>query len=139
MFAGNGSAVTGLLLQRLPDADHATEIELDENDAFWEEIGLLTATLSEQELAELEPRQLLNRLYGARPLNLHQPRSLQFSCTCSRDKSSATLKALGREAIFELLEERGEIEVTCEICGACRRFDPIDTHALFEPDAPRLH
>ena len=54
-FASDGHSVTGLLLQRLPDADYATEIELDQAEAFWEEIGILTATVTEAELAESEP------------------------------------------------------------------------------------
>jgi len=60
-FARDGNSVTGLLLQRLPDADDATEIELDEGDAFWEEIGMLTATMTDGELAALDPDVLLSR------------------------------------------------------------------------------
>ena len=144
-FAGSGASVTGMLLQRLPDADDATEIELDENEAFWEEIGILTSTVTEQELAELDPNTLLSRLYAEYPLTLQPPRSLSFSCTCNRDKTRDTLKAFGREDLLALLEEDvppkapGEILVTCEICGAEQRFDAIDVHLLFDPSAPAIH
>lgn len=138
-FAGTSSSVTGLLLQRLPDGDNATEIELDQNDAFWQEIGLLTRTVSEQELAELEPQSLLARLYAEHALTLQPPRSLRFSCTCSRAKTSATLKSLGREEALDLLEEQGEILVTCEICGECHRFDAFDVHLLFQSETPKIH
>lgn len=145
LFAGSGASVTGLLLQRLPDADHATEIELDQNEAFWEEIGMLTSTLTDEELASLDPGTLLRRLYAGHPLTLQPPRNLRFSCTCSREKTQATLKAFSREELLELIDEEappkqpGEILVTCEICGAVERFDAIDIHLLFEPEAPRLH
>jgi molecular chaperone Hsp33 len=139
MFATTPATVTGLLLQRLPDADDATEIELDQNDAFWEEIGLMMATLTHRELAELDPRVLLTRLYSEHALTLQPPRTLKFSCTCNRDKTSATLKSLGREDLMALLDEQSEILVTCEICGECHRFDAFDVHLLYEPESPRVH
>jgi molecular chaperone Hsp33 len=138
-FAANGESVTGLLLQRLPDEDDATEIQLDENENFWEEIVLLTATLSARELAELEPKGLLSRLYAQHVLTLQPPRSLKFSCTCNRAKTTETLRAFPRAELLEILEEHDEILVTCEICGERHRFDPIDVHVLFEADLPQLH
>jgi len=145
LFAGSGASVTGLLLQRLPDADNATEIELDQNEAFWEEIGMLTGTLTSGELASLDPQTLLRRLYAGHPVTLQPPRSLRFSCTCSREKTQATLQAFSREELLELIDEEappkkpGEILVTCEICGAVERFDAIDIHLLFASEAPRIH
>ncbi|MEM8767501.1 MAG: Hsp33 family molecular chaperone HslO [Pseudomonadota bacterium] len=144
-FARSAESVTGLLLQRLPDADDATEIELDENEAFWEEIGILTSTVTGEELAELDPNTLLARLYAEHALTVQPPRALSFSCTCNREKTRDTLKAFSREDLLELLEEDappkapGEILVTCEICGAEQRFDAIDVHLLFEPEAPPIH
>ena len=144
-FASDGRSVTGLLLQRLPDADFATEIELDQSEAFWEEVGILTATLTEPELAELAPEQLLSRLFAEHALTLQPPRSLTFKCTCSRVKTRDTLQAFSREELLELLEEDippkapGEILVTCEICGATERFDSFDVHMMFESETPRIH
>jgi molecular chaperone Hsp33 len=138
-FAASGSSVTGLLLQRLPDADDATEIEQDQNDAFWTELGQLTGTLGDDELAELSPSVLLRRLYARHPVTLNPPRALRFQCTCSRERSRSALGALGRTELMELLDAQREITVTCEVCGAVQTFDAIDVHALFEPEEPRLH
>ncbi len=144
-FASDGDSVTGLLLQRLPDDDLATEIELDQSDAFWEEVGILTATLTEAELAGLAPEKLLSRLYAEHALTLQPPRSLAFQCTCSRAKTRDTLQAFSREELLELLDEDippkapGEILVTCEICGATERFDSFDVHLMFESETPRIH
>jgi len=144
-FAGDGDSVTGLLLQRLPDADDATEIELDENVAFWEEIGILTGTLTDAELTSLTPDTLLSRLYAEHLVTIQPPRLLEFRCTCSREKTRSTLQAFSREDLLELLEENappkapGEVLVTCEICGAVERFDAFDIHLLFEPQIARIH
>lgn len=144
-FAGDGDSVTGLLLQRLPDADHATEIEVDQGNAFWEEIGMLTATLTDAELAGLPPDRLLSRLFAQHVLTLQPPRSLAFQCTCNRVKTRDALQAFSREELLELLAEDipakapGEILVTCEICGATERFDSFDIHLMFEHETPRIH
>lgn len=144
-FAGDGQSVTGLLLQRLPDKDHATEIELDQGDAFWQEVCILATTLTETELAELRPDQLLSRLFAEHALTLQPPRTLAFRCTCSRVKTRDTLEAFSREDLMELLAEDippkapGEILVTCEICGATERFDRFDIHMMFESETPRIH
>ena len=138
-FAAHDAAVTGLLLQRLPDAPAATSFEQDHNDAFWAEIGMLAGTLGSGELARLPPSTLLRRLFAGHPIALTAPRALRFECTCSRDRSRGALKALGRDDLLELLEEQNEISVTCEICGATETFDAIDVHALLEDQAPRLH
>jgi molecular chaperone Hsp33 len=139
ILAGNRESVTGLLLQRLPDADNATEIELDQNDAFWAEIGLLTATLAPEELTDLAPEPLMRRLYAEYPLTLQPSRRLRFSCSCSRAKTSAAVSSFSRGELLKLLEEQGEIRVTCEICGEIHRFDRIDVHLLFEPGESRIH
>lgn len=138
-LAGSGESVTGLLLQRLPDADSATEIELDQNDAFWAEIRQLSGSVTPLELTELSPKTLLRRLYAEHPLTLRPSRRLEFSCSCNRAKTSAAVSSFGRSELLTLLEEQGEIRVTCEICGEIHRFDHIDVHLLFEPDEPRIH
>jgi molecular chaperone Hsp33 len=138
-FAADGSSVTGLLLQRLPDSAAATTLEQDQNDAFWAEIDLLAGTLHDRELAALPPQDLLRRLFAEHPIALKPPRSLRFECTCSRERSRGALRALGRDELLELLEEQKEISVTCEICGATEAFDAIDVHALLQDEEPRLH
>jgi redox-regulated HSP33 family molecular chaperone len=49
------------------------------------------------------------------------------------------LQALPKQEILELLEERGTIEVTCEICGARYDYDAFDTHALYAPPGTGVH
>ena len=72
-------------------------------------------------------------------MRLQAPRSLRFQCTCSREKSSRTLKLLGPEELGDILREEGSIDVTCEFCGARYFYDEVQLAALAqgaEPDAP---
>jgi molecular chaperone Hsp33 len=142
-FASGDASVTGLLIQRMPVADDATEIELDEHEALWSEvessIQQLADTVRPAELSSLAPAVLLARLFNEHALNLHPPRDLRFECTCNRDKTAATLKTLTRSELLELLESQGQITVTCEVCGCKYRYDSVDTHMLLERGNPRIH
>jgi molecular chaperone Hsp33 len=134
-----GDRVTGLLLQRLPAADGASEVALDLRDDTWREIELLAETVTPEELANLPIERLLHRLFHEHPLTVHPGRNLAFSCTCSRERAERMLQVLPKEEILELLETRGAVDVTCEVCGARYQYDRVDTHAIYDPAAHRLH
>jgi molecular chaperone Hsp33 len=138
-FATSERRVTGLLLQRLPAPDDATEVELDHHAALWQEVDLLAATLRPAELDELPVEALLRRLFHEHPVTLQPPRELAFSCTCSRERAEQMLQALPKEELLELLETRGSVDVTCEVCGARYEYDKLATHLLYESDEPTLH
>jgi len=138
-MAFSGDSVTGLLLQRLPVADLATELTLDLHQDIWREIELLAETVTDRELAALPMETLLHRLFHEHTVTVHGGRALEFSCTCSRARAEQMLAALPREEILELLETQGMVDVTCEICGARYEYDEVDAHQVYEPGEPRLH
>ena len=138
-MAFDGDQVTGLLLQRLPIADLATELTLDLRDELWAEVEMLADTIRPDELAGLALNDLLRRLFHEHTVTVHPARRLEFACTCSRERAERMLKALPKAEILELLETRGMVDVTCEICGARYEYDQVDTHVLYEPQAPRVH
>lgn len=138
-MAFDGDRVTGLLLQRLPITDLATELTLDISDDVWDEVELLAETVRPEELARLPLNALLRRLFHQHTITVHPARSLEFACTCSRERAERMLQALPKAEILELLHSRGSVDVTCEVCGAEYRYDRIDTHLLYEPEAPRVH
>jgi len=102
-------------------------------------VELLAETVSAEELAGLPLNHLLRRLFREHTLTVHPGRELEFACTCSRERAERMLQALPRAEILELLETRGLVDVTCEICGARYEYDRVDTHALYEPEGRRLH
>lgn len=138
-MAFHGSEVTGLLLQRLPLASTAAELTLDLRDEQWREVEMLAETLRPDELAGLPLNDLLRRLFHEHTITVHPGRELEFHCTCSRERAERMLQALPRSEILELLETRGSVDVTCEICGARYEYDQVDTHALYQPGGRRLH
>jgi len=134
-----GDSVTGMLLQRLPVADLATELTLDLHDDTWREIELKAETVTPEELAGLPVADLLRRLFHENTVTMHPGRSLEFACTCSRERAERMLQALPKEEILELLETQGMVDVTCEVCGARYEYDKVDAHVLYEPGGRLLH
>ena len=139
LLAAADRQVTGLLLQRLPAPAAATVLDLEEHEALWQEALLLAGTLQPAELARWPVDELLRKLFGEHTLKLYPGRSLRFACTCSRERAERMLAALPKSEILDLLDERGVLDVTCEICGTRYEYDQIDTRFLYEPDPPTVH
>lgn len=138
LLAADGEHAVGLMLQRLPgEGGHDA---VDDADA-WTRIEHLTATLGAQEMLATAPEQLLYRLYHEENVRLFEPRPLAFGCSCTRERVSAMLRALGRDEVEAALAARdGEIEVICEFCAQRYTFDRIDAEHLLNDagghDAP---
>ena len=129
-LASSPTSVTGLLLQRLPSSDSATEISMAAEDEAWHSIVTLADTVTTEELLSLTATQLLRRLFAEYPCRLYPARTLSYRCSCSRQKSDRTLRILDAEEIKSLLEELGEIHVDCEFCGTRYAYDAVDIGEL---------
>lgn len=137
--ADGGRTLTGLLLQRLPSDDLAAEVTLEADERAWKKLRSQAQQLDLGRLATLSPEAFLAGAFADQTITLHPARALEFNCSCSRERSSNTLRSLPREEIMSLLEERGSINVTCEICGASYDYEAFDIHLLLEPGDDTIH
>ena len=103
--------VTGLLLQRLPNHAGMTDTQRDAAQDAWETLTALAATVTDEELATLNARVLLHRLFHEYSCTLQPGKSCSISAMRSRATDN-TLMLLGKEDLTALLIERGEITVT---------------------------
>jgi molecular chaperone Hsp33 len=124
-FAATPERLAGVLIQRLPARDSA------DDDANWDHLQALFGTLSPEELARADIRELMLRLFPAEEIRVFRPRPVTLVCRCSHASISAMLVSLGRQELESLLAERGEVEVTCEFCGKSYRYSPSDMLGLF--------
>ena len=127
-LVSDGETASGMLLQVLPAEGTA------EDD--WERISHLAATLKSEELLNLDNETLLYRLFHEEQCRLYEPDALRFKCTCSRERSEASLKLVGKNELLDVIEERGQIDVNCQFCNAHYRFDSADIEALFANAGP---
>jgi molecular chaperone Hsp33 len=87
----------------------------------------------------LQADQLLYRLFNEDDIVLSPAREIDFGCSCSRSRSEAALKLLGKEDLTALSNETDEITINCEMCGESYTWDSVEAHVLFETSEPRLH
>lgn len=126
VLAADDQHVGGLLVQKLPE--EILDIEI------WEQISTLASTLTAHELLNLDAQNILYRLFHETPPRVFTPETLEFACTCSRDKVSDMLLMLGGEEIGKIVAEEGSITVNCDFCHQAYTFDDADVNALFGAD-----
>lgn len=117
----DGSRAAGLLLQQLPSKVAPDPVVREEQ---WQHACALATTITTDELLSLSSSDLLYRLYHQDQVRLFDPRSLQFRCSCSRDRSRRALETLGEAEITSILEEQGSVTMDCEFCNQRYVFAP---------------
>ena len=140
----DGENVSGLLLQRLPVASKPTAVlesgaglvSEDELEDAWRRVQLVADTVTGTELAELDDKKLLYRLFSEDDVRMFESTPVFFRCRCSRERVENMLRALGRDEVDSMVEEFGQVEVRCEFCSRAYRLDAVDCAALFVGPGP---
>ncbi|AHF72982.1 Hsp33-like chaperonin [Candidatus Sodalis pierantonius str. SOPE] len=115
-------AAAGLLLQVLPGQDTRAD--------DFDHLTQLTATVKGNELFALPANDVLYRLYHQDEVTVYPPQSVQFLCTCSRQRCADALITLGEQELNDMLEQDGEVDMHCDFCGSHYRFDADAIAAL---------
>jgi len=127
-------AAGGMLLQVLPAQDAQT------ND--FEHLATLTETVKAEELFTLSATDVLWRLYHEEEVTVYDPQSVEFKCTCSRERCAGALKTLPDEEIDSIMAEDGEIDMHCDYCGTHYVFNSMDIAEIrnnASPADPQVH
>lgn len=125
----DGENTSGMLLQKLPEQLEQDHFNQDHDT--WNRINHLANTVTNDELQNLAPEQLLTRLFFEEEVRLFESKPTKFNCSCSKTKVSAMLRTLGADEINSILAERKNIEVKCDFCNKQYLFDAVDAAALF--------
>jgi molecular chaperone Hsp33 len=133
VLAADNNVAAGLLIQRLPaeGGTNAKDMEPEEQMEHFNRIATLAASLTGDELLQLDVETILRRLFWQEKILRFDPQTPRFACTCSRERVSGMIRGLGREEADDILAERGEIDVSCDFCGQHYRFDAVDTAQIF--------
>ncbi|WP_434352722.1 Hsp33 family molecular chaperone HslO [Psychrobacter sp. HD31] len=133
-LACNGLQAGGLLVQLLPLSEEEKLLAEhgDADEDLWSRLSALTSTIKADELTQLDPNEVLYRLYNEEKVVTPEATQLSFGCTCSKEKSASAIRQLGKEQALAVAEEHGgKIEMDCGFCGALYPFDESDIAALF--------
>ncbi len=126
LLAANNERATCFLLQLLPGTDN------ENSGDNWQHAKILSDTLTEPELLELNVEQILHRLFHQQEVQVYEPAPLVFRCRCSREKVIPAIVQMGYDEAMLLVEEQGEISANCEFCNQAHQFDRVDVAGLFK-------
>lgn len=112
----------GFMLQVLP-------VDQQKAKADFEDLVMLSDTLTKDEIFSLPAEQLLYRLFHQEEVELFAPQQVSFVCGCSKEKCASAIISLGRDIINEHIAE-GKLDINCEYCNKNYHFSPDDLTAL---------
>ena len=97
----------------------------DELEA-WSRANILLETVMPEELIgpEIQPTQMLVRLFHEEAPRVFDPQRVQFGCTCSADRVRQSLSIYSQKDIAHMNTEAGVVTADCQFCGAHYEFDP---------------
>ncbi|KFD22251.1 MULTISPECIES: Hsp33 family molecular chaperone HslO [Tatumella] len=112
----------GILLQVLPSHGAGNE--------EFEHLVTLADTIKAEELTSLSATDVLWRLYHQEEVSVFDPVTVEFKCTCSRERCGDVLKTVAANEIDEILAEDGKIDMHCDYCGAHYIYDAVDVENI---------
>lgn len=135
LFA-NATHCGGLFLQCLPAQ---LIMDTEEREQVWETAIQLANTVTEDELYTLNCESLLLRLFNEFTCRIFPSKSVQFNCSCNRERSGGAIQSLGYEDAQALLRERDIINIDCQFCGKSYSFGEKSLIELFPKEGKSLH
>ena len=114
----------GFMLQVLP-------VDQQKAKADFDDLVMLSDTLTQAEMFDLPAEQLLYRLFHQEQVELFPAQQVSFVCGCSREKCSSAIVSLGRDVINEHIAE-GKLDISCEYCNKTYHFSREDLTQLLQ-------
>lgn len=125
LLTANQHRASGLLLQKLPDADR-------KDPDGWNRVSMLIKTIKEKDLLELGTANLLGRVFAEEAVRLFDSKRVQHNFPPDQEKIRNMLRAMGKADIAELLEKHGEIVVTDDLSNHTYCFSREEALAIFD-------
>lgn len=114
----------GLLLQVLP-------VEQEKAREDFNELVMLSDTLTAQELLQLPAEEVLYRLFHQEQVEVFPSQQVSFVCGCSKHKCESALISLGRTVVAEQIA-LGSLDMSCEYCNTSYHFSAEDLQQLHD-------
>ncbi len=128
MLPGQGTKwrAGGVMLQHMPQASGKTPRERELIAEDWSRANLLLDTVEELELVgpNVQPPELLFRLFHEEAPRVYDPQAVHFGCSCSEDKVRQSLSIYSAKDIATMTTPEGTVTADCQFCGAHYIMEP---------------
>ncbi|NSX53560.1 Hsp33 family molecular chaperone HslO [Parasulfitobacter algicola] len=131
----------GILLQHMPKASpfadqggsgeagllNALDILDGDEGENWNRANILLDTVEELELVgpNVDPTDLLIRLFHEEQPRVFDAQPITFGCTCSSDRVRQSLSIYSARDIAHMTTDDGIVTADCQFCGAHYEFNPL--------------
>lgn len=112
-FAHDGLHSVGVLCQALPADDQPR-------------MTLIPNTIDAKQLFSMTNADFLQQLFSGQDIRVFPETSVRFACTCSMERSLASVKLMSKDEIEEIFAENPYLVVTCEYCNHEYSFNRED-------------
>lgn len=111
----------GIILQNI-----AGDAARGSTDDAWDTVQALFGTLGEDELVDptISPSTLLYRLFHEEGVRMFEPKPIRAFCRCSQERIISVLGSFPAEEREGMVEDDGQIRVTCEYCSRVYEIEP---------------
>ncbi|NIK12687.1 Hsp33 family molecular chaperone HslO [Alkalibacillus almallahensis] len=100
----------GFIVQMMPGATEETISIVEER------INQMT-TVSTQIQEGKKPEDILESFFEGHEWHIVEQQNVEFSCSCSKERTENAIASLGNEEIQSMIEEDGGAEATCHFCN----------------------
>jgi len=130
-LAATPTGAAGLFVQKMPSAD-------ERDSDGWTRIEALASTVKPEELLSLGTEELLTRLFYEETVRVFDAEPVTHNVPEDWEKIGNMLRTLGREEVYGVLTERGEIVIRDDLGNLEYRFDKAAIDELFSrtPETP---
>lgn len=114
----------------------AADILSGDDAENWNRSTILLHTVEEHELVgpQVQPTDLLTRLFHEETPRVFDAQPIEFGCTCSSDRVRESLSIYSAKDIQHMTTDDGIVTADCQFCSAHYEFDP--TTLGFEAENP---
>jgi molecular chaperone Hsp33 len=123
-FSVNNQQITGLLIEKMPNADHM------DSDG-WNRIQHLANSISPTELGNWSLNQLLEHAFYEETVIVYEPLPIVYFCPDERQRVAELILSLGETECQRILSETGKIIINNDICDKTYVFTAEEVTKLF--------
>ena len=113
----------GIFVSALPGAD-------DNAITVMEDI-LTNFTRVSDLFKEMTPEDIIDRYFSHFDIFYLPDVYPTYECTCTRERLEKVVVSLGRDEAYDILREKGKLELTCQFCNKKYVFTKNDVDTLF--------
>ena len=117
------AASGGVMVQMMPGANEHLITMIEDTIAH---APHLTTVIG----ADTHPSELVKLALGEIDFQILDEKDVAFECTCSMERATAMVNALGREEVASMLKEQGGAVMNCGFCNEIYTLDEADLEKL---------